>query len=125
MEENWILRNRKYKALAERLHVDPLLAKIIANRVEPEEAEDFWNKDATLENPFLMADMEVAVTLILAHIEVHSKIKIIGDYDVDGISSAAILYRGLTGLGADVSVRIPSRMEDGYGICLLYTSRCV
>lgn len=62
MEENWILRNRKYKALAERLHVDPLLAKIIANRVEPEEAEDFWNKDAPLENPFLMADMEVAVT---------------------------------------------------------------
>ena len=116
MEENWILRNRKYKALAERLHVDPLLAKIIANRVEPEKAEDFWNKDAPLENPFLMADMEVAVTLILAHIEVHSKIKIIGDYDVDGISSAAILYRGLTGLGADVSVRIPSRMEDGYGI---------
>ncbi|MFQ9798978.1 MAG: hypothetical protein ACLR23_08570 [Clostridia bacterium] len=83
MEENWILRNRKYKALAERLTWTPCWPRLSQTEWSRRRRRTSGTRMRPGES-ILMADMEVAVTLILAHIEVHSKIKIIGDYDGDG-----------------------------------------
>ena len=69
-----------------------------------------------LEDPFLMPDMEKAVTRILTAREKKERIVIFGDYDVDGVSSTAILVRFLSEIGCSVSYRLPHRVHDGYGL---------
>ena len=67
-----------------------------------------------------MKDMDRAVAMILDHVQEGHRIEVIGDYDVDGMSASAILGRVLQRLGASVRVRIPDRVEDGYGNPALY-----
>lgn len=116
MKEQWILRKRPFKQIAGQLPVSPVLARIISNRVSESEAAYYFNREGALEDPFQMKNMKNAVETLLKHLRQKDPIQIIGDYDVDGITSSAILYLALKELGADVAIRIPDRMQDGYGI---------
>ncbi len=107
------------KEWAADLGVDPLVVKLIQNRgiESKEEARSFLRgTEDELHDPFLLPDMEKACEAVSACIAAGGKIRIIGDYDVDGVTSSYILECGLGSLGADVSVAIPHRVSDGYGI---------
>ena len=108
-----------FNAIAARFHISPVTARIIRNRdVEGEKAIDRY-LNGTLDqlyDPHLMKDMDKAATLILEKIRAGVRIRIGGDYDIDGVCSTYLLYRGLTRCGADVDYQIPERIRDGYGI---------
>ena len=113
--ERWILKGGRYREYAERFAVNPLLAKVLAARMQPDEVEDFLDKEKPISDPFLLPDMDAAVERILAHRQRGSRIRIVGDYDVDGITATAILYLGLRALGIEADCRIPERIGEGYG----------
>lgn len=119
-ERKWILRNKKadYYALAEQFHIDPVIAKVLTNRdIHEEDFESFLHPmEAELHDPYLIEDMNQAVRVIIHGIEEGHKMRIISDYDVDGVMSNYILYRGMKRIGADVDYVIPHRIHDGYGI---------
>ena len=97
-----------------------LLEQLLANRnlKTEKEIERFLHPDIErdLYDPFLMEDMELAVERIKRAIDDHERIIIFGDYDIDGITGTAILVHILKTLGANVSYRLPTRQEDGYGL---------
>ncbi len=120
MNEKWILLNKKadFYGLTERFHIDPVIARVIRNRdiiTEPEFAR-YLDTKAELYDPCLMKDMEKGVALIREAITNRQPIRIISDYDVDGIMSNYILYQALRRCNAKVDYRIPDRMVDGYGM---------
>lgn len=98
----------------------PILDILLENRgiLSDEEKQKFLNTDGTLEfhSPFLMKGMQKTVDRIMNAIEKQERIMIFGDYDVDGITSAAIMYHALKKLNANYSVRLPNREKDGYGL---------
>ena len=99
----------------------PLLAQLLYNRnITEQVALDNFMRPVfgKLHDPFLFKDMEKALTRCLKAIENKEKILIHGDYDADGVTSAAVLYKTLKFLGADVTVFIPHRENDGYGLNL-------
>lgn len=108
----WKIRNEELKT--------PLLERLLKNRglESPEKINDFLYPDRgrDFHDPFLMEDMKKAVERIGVAIEKKERIMIFGDYDVDGITGSAILIRTLKKLGAEVSCRLPHRIEDGYGL---------
>ena len=108
-----------FNAIAARFHISPVTARIIRNRdVEGEKAIDRY-LNGTLDqlyDPHLMKDMDKAAALILEKIRASVRIRIVGDYDIDGVCSTYLLYRGLTRCGAAVDYQIPERIRDGYGI---------
>ena len=119
--EKWFVSAKKadFDGWARELGVDPLIARLIRNRdvTSLEEARLFLN--GTLQDchsPWLLKDAEPAVREILAAIAEGKKIRVIGDYDVDGICSSHLLTKGLALLGAKVDVAIPHRILDGYGL---------
>ncbi|MBO7362844.1 MAG: single-stranded-DNA-specific exonuclease RecJ, partial [Lachnospiraceae bacterium] len=119
--EKWIeiRKSGDFVEWGNRLGIDPLCARIIRNRgiENVEEAEDYLNGDLELlHDPFLLPDMDKAVNTLLDAIKAGDKIRIIGDYDVDGVTSTVILVRCITAAGGDVSYSIPDRLRDGYGI---------
>jgi len=119
--EQWVVMTKKadFNAIAEKYHISPMLARIIRNRdvITQEEVGYYLNgKPEDMHAPGNMYDMEKGASLLLTAITEKKKIRIIGDYDVDGICASFILKRGLKHLGADVTVAIPHRMKDGYGI---------
>ena len=121
MKQDWRIYAKKadFKALSERFGIDPVVARVIRNRdvSTTEEYENYLY--GTLEDTFapdLMMDMELGVDIIMSSIADGEKIRVVGDYDVDGVMSSYILYDGLRRAGADVSVDIPHRITDGYGI---------
>ncbi|MBQ7064417.1 MAG: single-stranded-DNA-specific exonuclease RecJ [Firmicutes bacterium] len=116
MQEVWRVYNKSYRKIAEELKIPPVLAKIIANRTEPGEEKAFLDREGPLRDPFLIKDMDKAVEEILRHIRLGHPILVIGDYDVDGMTSATILGKALHKAGAIAEIRIPDRTEDGYGI---------
>ena len=91
---------------------------LIHNRnIIPENETFFFNPQLSdLHDPFLMPDMEKGVKRILESREKNERIVIFGDYDVDGVSSTAILVRFLTDIGCQASYRLPHRVHDGYGL---------
>ena len=119
--EKWYVSAKKadFQKIAEEFGISPVVARIIRNRdVEGSEAirrflyggiEDFYN-------PWLLQGMDKAVELLVHGISGKKKIRIIGDYDVDGICATHILYVGLCEAGALVDTAIPHRMKDGYGL---------
>lgn len=120
MEKKWILRNKKadFYGLAEKFHIDPVIARVIRNReiVTEEDFERYLNGRFELYDPHQMKDMDKGANLIKTAIQEQKKIRIISDYDVDGIMSNYILYKALTRCKAKVDYRIPDRLVDGYGM---------
>lgn len=123
MKEIWI-ETRKggdFAALGEQLGISPVTARVIRNRelTTREEMEEYLHGDISrLHSPHRMKDMDRAVEILCGKIASQKKLRIIGDYDVDGIHATYILYRGLKELGAVVDYAIPNRLSDGYGINL-------
>lgn len=115
--ENWVVLGGRSMPYIEKFHLHPLLARILAARVSLEDTPEFLNPNAPLASPWLMMDMERAVDTIMHHLETLSTIRIVGDYDVDGLTSTAILYLGLKNIKPDgaVTCRIPERIGEGYG----------
>lgn len=119
MENQWFVAAKKadFNAIAQKFHIDPVLARIIRNRDvrTEEEIARFLNGTLNeLPDPFLLPDMEQAVTRLFESRE--KKIRIIGDYDIDGVCATYILYRGLCSFQMHVDTAIPHRMTDGYGL---------
>ena len=108
-----------FNAIAKKYQISPVLARIIRNRdvVEDRDINKFLNGTrAELYAPELLKDMDKAVDILLYKAAEEKHIRIIGDYDIDGICSTYILYRGLTECGAHVDTAIPHRIYDGYGL---------
>lgn len=117
----WMLAAKKadFDAIAQKFHISPVLARILRNRdlVTEQEIDGFLNGTlADLHDPSLLKGMQEAGQCLFQKIGQRVKIRIIGDYDVDGVCSAYILLRGLRLLGAAVDTVIPHRMKDGYGL---------
>ncbi len=119
--EKWTVAGKKadFAAWSEQFHISPVLARIIRNRdvTTLQEVETFLHGDLSdCPSPFLLQDMDKAVATIKQAISEHIAIRVIGDYDVDGICASYILTKGLRLLGADVDTVIPHRVHDGYGL---------
>ena len=105
-------------ALAQRLEVHDIVARVLAARgVELEEAGSFLRPTlkTMLPNPAHLLDMEAAVDRILQAIDDDETVGVLGDYDVDGATSSALLVRFFSALGLTVPVYIPDRQKEGYG----------
>ena len=119
--EKWFVYAKKadFQAWAKELGVDPLIARLIRNRdiTDLAEAKKFlFGRLEDCHSPWKLLDMDKAVAGVLAAIESGKRIRVIGDYDVDGICSSYILTKGFSLLGAEVSTAIPHRIHDGYGL---------
>lgn len=122
-EEKWVVAAKRadFQRIAEEYQIDPVIARLIRNRdvrSREEINEYLYGRVEDLPSPWLLKDMERAVELIRLKIRQQKAIRIIGDYDIDGVMSTYILLRGLTRLGAKVDTYIPDRIADGYGIHL-------
>ena len=119
--EKWLVSAKKadFNDWAAKFGISPVLARIIRNRDITEEAQVRSFLQGTLDDcysPWLLHHMDKAVELILQKIEEKAPIRVIGDYDVDGICSSYILTRALKILGAVADTAIPHRIHDGYGL---------
>lgn len=120
-EEVWMLQTKKadFKQIGARFRIDPVTARIIRNRgIEGEAAIDRY-LNGTLDDlydPMLLKDMERAVSILCEAVDTGKKIRIVGDYDIDGVCSTYILLQAFERLGSDVDFEIPDRIKDGYGI---------
>lgn len=119
--ENWMLKNIKgdFELIMQSCGISEVLARCLVNKglKTPEEIKRFLFPNLKeLHDPFLLKDMDKACMLLRDKITEGKKIRIIGDYDVDGVIATYILYRILTRLGARVDYEIPDRIKDGYGM---------
>ena len=105
-EQNWVIQMKRadFNALSEQFHIDPVVARILVNRGVPEDKfESFLNPTVdTMYSPFLMEDMKQAVRILIHDMEEGHKVRIVSDYDVDGITSITVLTRFLKERGLDV-----------------------
>lgn len=121
MRSDWRVYAKRadFKGIAGRYGIDQVIARIIRNRdICGDAAIDMYlNGDINdMHNPESMKDAVLSVDIITQKIKDKCKIRIIGDYDIDGICSIYILYKGLMAAGADVDYVVPHRINDGYGI---------
>lgn len=119
--EKWVVAAKKadFNLIGRQFHIDPVIARLIRNRdvVGEEKIKEYLlGTIDTLPSPWLMKDMKKAVDILEKKIQQEAKIRIIGDYDIDGVTSTYILLKGLTRIGANVDTYIPDRVADGYGI---------
>lgn len=119
--EKWFVAAKKadFDAWSKKFHISPVTARIIRNRdiLTQEEAERFLNGSfLDMYPPELLLDMEDAAAILEEQLRSGKKMRVIGDYDVDGITAAHILTKGLHALSADVDTVIPHRIKDGYGL---------
>lgn len=117
----WMVSAKKadFNRIAERFGIDPVIARIIRNRdlVTEEEIERFLHGTLDdLHSPYLLKDVEKAADILLCKISEQKKLRIIGDYDIDGVCSTYILMAGLKACGAVTDAVIPHRVLDGYGL---------
>ena len=120
-EEIWMLQTKKadFNRIAERFGIDPVTARIIRNRgIEGEEQIDRYLNGGPdqLYSPYLLKDMDRAAAILKDKLEAGERIRIVGDYDIDGVCSTYILLQAFRRLGAKVDYDIPDRVKDGYGI---------
>lgn len=119
--EKWVVAAKKadFNQIGQQFHIDPVIARLIRNRdvVGEEKIREYLlGTVEEIPSPWLMKDMEKAVDILERKIQQQAKIRIIGDYDIDGVTSTYILLKGLTRIGANVDTYIPDRVADGYGI---------
>jgi len=119
--QKWRVYSKKadFDVIGSRFNIDPVTARIIRNRdvTDMENVDMYLNGTLDrLRDPMMMKDMDKAVSVIASSIRDNKHIRIIGDYDIDGICSIYILFKGLKICGADVDYEVPDRITDGYGI---------
>lgn len=119
--EKWVLTAKRadFAGIGEKFGIDQVIARLIRNRdvIEEEEIRKYlYGGLDDLPSPWLLKDIEKAVGILEKKIHDHVKIRIIGDYDIDGVTSTYILLKGLKRVGAEVDTYIPDRVADGYGI---------
>ena len=119
--EKWFVAAKRadFQAIAEKFHIDPVTARLIRNRdvVGDTAIEEYLNGGLERLHPArLLTGCAEAAKLLLEKIRMGKKIRIIGDYDIDGVNATYILYCGLKRLGSNVDYEIPDRMKDGYGL---------
>lgn len=119
--EKWVViaKRADFQAIGEKFHIDPVIARLIRNRDVTDESKIREYLTGTIEDlpsPWLMKDMRKAVDILKEKISAQAKIRIIGDYDIDGVTSTYVLLKGLTRIGGKVDTYIPDRVADGYGI---------
>lgn len=120
-KEKWLIQAKKadFYAIGKKYGFSPVIARIIRNRDVTEEKDIELYLNGTIEemySPWLMKDMDKAVDIVNIKINHNNKIRIICDYDIDGICSGYILLDALKYLGANVDIVVPHRIEDGYGM---------
>ena len=122
MKQVWRIRTKKvedFQATAAQLGVSPFLVRLLCNRglqTEEEMRYYLYGTIDKLHSPYLLRDAKKAMEILLEKIMQGKRIRVIGDYDADGVTATFILKRGMSLLGADVSSDIPERMADGYGL---------
>lgn len=121
MNSKWMVHAKKadFKQIASEYGIDQVLARIIRNRdiCGSKDIDMYLNGNLNdIHNPHSMKDADKFVDIITKKIEEHKPVRIIGDYDIDGICSIYILFCGLKAAGADVDYVVPHRINDGYGI---------
>lgn len=117
--EKWFIKSGKSDINFDNLNLSNYMKKILSNRElgTAENVQSFLNPDiSNLHSPLLLPDLIKATNLIMQNIRDEKRIRIVGDYDVDGVTSTFILCKGLRNIGANVDYKIPHRVEDGYGI---------
>ena len=119
--ERWTVMAKRadFYGIGERFHIDPVIARIIRNRdvITEEDIEQYLNGTVeSLADSRLLKDVEKAAKLLAEKIKDQKKIRIIGDYDIDGVQSTYILWEGIERLGGVVEAVIPDRIKDGYGV---------
>lgn len=119
--EKWVVMAKKadFQKIGKEFRIDPVVARLIRNR-DVEGMDDIRSYlCGTLDDipsPWLLKDMKKATEILSAKINAGAKIRIIGDYDIDGVTATYILLTGLKRLGANVDTYIPDRIKDGYGL---------
>lgn len=121
MKEKWVVSAKKadFQAIGQHFGIDPVLARIMRNRglTDLQEMNLYLHGTrADLNDPHLLKDANLAAQILREKIKEKKRIRIIGDYDIDGIQSTYILYCALRRLGADADFVIPDRILDGYGL---------
>lgn len=120
MEKWYLLRKgADFQKIGEKFHISPRTACLIRNRdiIGDENIKRYlYGTIADLYDGMLMKDMDKAIEILKEKIQGQEKIRVIGDYDIDGVNSTYILMEGIKGLGGEVDVDIPDRMKDGYGL---------
>ncbi len=121
LKEKWVVsaKGADFKAIGEHFGIDPVIARIMRNRglTDLGEMEYYLHGDEKdLIDPHLLKDVDLAAEIILKKVKEQKKIRIIGDYDIDGIQSTYILYCALKRIGAEADYVIPHRIRDGYGM---------
>lgn len=122
------MKKADFNGIAEKYQISPIIARLMRNRdVIGDEAIDFYLNGTVddLYDGLLMKDMDRAVDILKEKIEEGKKIRVIGDYDIDGVNATYILQQGLAGLGADVDTDIPDRIKDGYGLNQMLIDRAL
>lgn len=119
--QEWVVINKKadFKEIGKKFNIDQVTARIIRNRdvIEDQDIDMFLNGNLeNLHSPHLLKDADKLVDILQEKIKEKKKIRVIGDYDIDGVMSTFILTRALKKCGADVSYMIPDRVKDGYGL---------
>ena len=119
--KQWMVLSKKadFKAIGERFGIDQVTARIIRNRdiIEEEEIRDFLTGGLKeLKDPHLLHEADVLVDILVEKIKTQKHIRILGDYDIDGVMSTHILKTALKRCQGNVSIQIPDRMKDGYGL---------
>ena len=128
--QRWFITMKKadFNEIGEKYHISPILARLIRNRdIIGDDAIDFYLNGtiADLYDGMLMQDMDRAVEILAEKIREEKPIRVIGDYDIDGVNATYILQEGLSGLGADVDTDIPDRIKDGYGLNKMLIDRAL
>ena len=120
MESKWMLYTKRadFEKISARFHISPVLARIIINRdIKEEDFSLYLKSDLSLmHDAGSLYGVEDAYNEIMSEIKNGNKIRVVGDYDIDGVCSSYILVKSLRRFGANADVRIPDRIKDGYGI---------
>lgn len=119
--EKWMVYNKKadFQKIGSEFGIDPVIARLIRNRdiQDMKEIRSYlYGTLAEIPSPWKMKDMERAVQILQKKITQKKKIRIIGDYDIDGVTATCILLKGLKRLNANVDTYVPDRVKDGYGM---------